>query len=182
MDKLPKICFNCPLSVSNKNPYCKTIGNKATGKLIVLPNLQKRDKGSIYNNKGYEIISNIYKDLFNKDILDDYAITCLVRCAPYEDYVRKEEINRCYTFLYRGVYINRAFNRIIMLGNVGCNIIGKSPVKDLISYQHNYIYYFLNYNPFSIMYNISDIFKHNMIRYFEAIEYNDLTGIKLINL
>lgn len=69
-----------------------------------------------------------------------------------------------------------------MLGNVGCNIIGKSPVKDLISYQHNYIYYFLNYNPFSIMYNISDIFKHNMIRYFEAIEYNDLTGIKLINL
>lgn len=97
MDKLPKICFNCPLSVSNKNPYCKTIGNKATGKLIVLPNLQKRDKGSIYNNKGYEIISNIYKELFNKDILDDYAITCLVRCAPYEDYVRKEEINRCYT-------------------------------------------------------------------------------------
>ena len=104
MDKLPKICFNCPLSVSNKNPYCKTIGNKATDKLIVLPNLQKRDKGSIYNNKGYEIISNIYKELFNKDILDDYAITCLVRCAPYEDYVRKEEINRCYTFLYRGVY------------------------------------------------------------------------------
>lgn len=44
MDKLPKICFNCPLSISNKNPYCKTIGNKATDKLIVLPNLQKEIK------------------------------------------------------------------------------------------------------------------------------------------
>nr|DAS85447.1 MAG TPA: Uracil DNA glycosylase X [Crassvirales sp.] len=180
---LPKVCNGCPLSITNKKPFCKNIGNPNSGSFIVLPQLEKSDKGDISNNRSYNIIKEIYEDLFNCDIREQFLITSLVRCAPFDDnFVNEEIATRCFSLLYGGVRNYRP-NVFILFGNSGSRIIGKSPTKDNIVYTDCNAYYFTNYNPLSMLYdNTKIIFKRKLIQIFYAIDSRNLSEFQIKTL
>lgn len=180
---LPKVCNGCPLSITNNKPFCKNIGNPNSGNFIVLPQLEKSDKGDISNNRSYNIIKEIYESLFSSDIREQFLITSLVRCAPFdESFVQEEIAMRCFKLLYGGVrnYQPRIF---ILFGNTGSRIIGKSPTKENIVYTDGNAYYFLNYNPLSMLYdNTKIIFKSKLIQIFYAIDSCNLQEFQIKSL
>jgi hypothetical protein len=180
--KLPTICMQCPLRITNDNPHCKNIGNPLGKAFIVFPHLQKSDKGVLSNNIGVKSITEIYSNIFGRNIEDDYLITSLIRCAPYEDGFNEVVTRCCFTLLYRGVKMYEP-RFMILLGNASARLIGQNPSKDDIVYYYNGIYYFLNYNPLSLLYdNTKLLFKVKLIKCLNAIDNNNLEGFKLITL
>ena len=75
-----RYCEDCAYQVINeKNHYIKGIGNKQSNKIIVFPHLGVSDK-TIINSEAFKQISELYNTLFDRNILDDYYITCFVKC------------------------------------------------------------------------------------------------------
>ena len=112
-----RYCEDCAYQVINeKNHYIKGIGNKQSNKIIVFPHLGVSDK-TIINSEAFKQISELYDTLFDRNILDDYYITCFVKCPisikhPIDVMTKA----RCYNY-FREEVTNNKYNILILLGN-----------------------------------------------------------------
>lgn len=170
-----KYCEDCAYKIINeKSYYIKGIGNKQSNKIIVFPHLGFNDR-TIINSEAFKQISGLYNTLFDRNILDDYYITCFVKCPisikhPIDVMTKA----RCYNYLREEV-TNNKYNILILLGNA-CSLINvRSHSTNNVYRNCTGHYVFVNYSPFVIRYDLlKDSYISKFTSIFKAIAYNNL--------
>ena len=125
------ICSNCPLKLYSKenDTIVFGTGNRITNTMIILPSYDI--KADINYNTILKIVRDTYKDITNKELLEDCYVTRAIKCVNKTDFnLEKEAIKNCICNLYY------EFSRIkpnkLIIGLYNYNR-GKYIVKTVIS-------------------------------------------------
>lgn len=179
-------CEDCVIRLFNTKHYnLQGIGNPYFGNCIIVPNVDYNayKKGDMEFSKQVEIIKSI---ISSTGELDDLYILPLIRCNEYVSCeLNEDSYLKCIGYLIEDMK-KYQFKNIMLLGNAGrrflnCNI---SDYFDTIFISINNRRYWVNYSPL-ITYTDSDkyeIFKSNLIRWYNSIKNNDFTNYKILNI
>lgn len=179
-------CEDCVIRLFNTKHYnLQGIGNPYFGNCIIVPNVDYNayKKGGMEFSKQVEIIKSI---ISSTGELDDLYILPLIRCNEYVSCeLNEDSYLKCIGYLIEDMK-KYQFKNIMLLGNAGrrflnCNI---SDYFDTIFISINNRRYWVNYSPL-ITYTDSDkyeIFKSNLIRWYNSIKNNDFTNYKILNI
>lgn len=178
-------CTNCPYRIINeKCYYIEGVGNKTSGRIIVLPYLDAKDK-DIINSSAFKDISELYNSMFNRNILDDYYITANIKCRISLQYPIDDTVKQlCYNYIYKE-FIDNWFYNCIFLGSAGINLCGKTPSRKNILYKYpsSNIYVFVNYSPYVIRYEtFKELYISKLTYIFKAFMYNDYRDFEINNM
>lgn len=176
-------CTNCPYRIINeKYCYIEGIGNADSKQIIVLPYLNTKDK-DIINSSAFKTISELYSNMFSRDILDDYYITAYIKCRinlqyPIDDYVRLS----CYNYIHRE-FAEHQFINCIFFGSAGMYLCGKTPSKKNIIYRTSNASIFVNFSPYVIRYEtFKELYISKLTYIFKAFMYNDYRDFEINNM
>lgn len=179
-------CEDCVIRLFNIKHYnLQGIGNPYFGNCIVVPNVDYNayKKGGMEFSKQVEIIKSI---ISSTGELDDLYVLPLIRCNEYVSCeLNEDSYLKCIGYLIEDMK-KYQFKNIMLLGSAGrrflnCNI---SDYFDTIFVSINNRRYWVNYSPL-INYTDSDkyeIFKSNLIRWYNSIKNNDFTNYKILNI
>lgn len=179
-------CEDCVIRLFNNKHYnLQGIGNPYFGNCIIVPNVDYNayKKGGMEFSKQVEIIKSL---ISSTGELDDLYVLPLIRCNEYISCELNEDIYlKCIGYLVEDMK-KYQFKNIMLLGSAGrrflnCNI---SDYFDTIFVSVNNRRYWVNYSPL-INYTDSDkyeIFKSNLIRWYNSIKNNDFTNYKILNI
>lgn len=179
-------CEDCVIRLFNTKHYnLQGIGNPYFGNCIIVPNVDYNayKKGGMEFSKQVEIIKSI---ISSTGELDDLYVLPLIRCNEYVSCeLNEDNYIKCIGYLIEDMK-KYQFKNIMLLGNAGrrflnCNI---SDYFDTIFISINNRRYWVNYSPL-INYTDSDkyeIFKSNLIRWYNSIKNNDFTNYKILNI
>lgn len=95
------ICSNCPLKLYSKenDTIVFGTGNRITNTMIILPSYDI--KADINYNTILKIVRDTYKDITNKELLEDCYVTRVIKCVNKTDFnLKKEAIKNCICNLY----------------------------------------------------------------------------------
>lgn len=95
------ICSNCPLKLYSKenDTIVFGTGNRVTDTMIILPSYDI--KSDVNYNTILKIVRDIYKDITNKELLEDCYVTRTIKCVNKTDFnLEKEAIKNCICNLY----------------------------------------------------------------------------------
>lgn len=179
-------CEDCVIRLfNNKNYNLQGIGNPYFGNCIIVPNVDYNayKKGGMEFSKQVEIIKSL---ISSTGELDDLYVLPLIRCNEYISCeLNEDSYLKCIGYLVEDMK-KYQFKNIMLLGSAGrrflnCNI---SDYFDTIFVSINNRRYWVNYSPL-INYTDSDkyeIFKSNLIRWYNSIKNNDFTNYKILNI
>lgn len=179
-------CEDCVIRLFNTKHYnLQGIGNPYFGNCIIVPNVDYNayKKGGMEFSKQVEIIKSI---ISSTGELDDLYVLPLIRCNEYVSCeLNEDSYLKCIGYLIEDMK-KYQFKNIMLLGSAGrrflnCNI---SDYFDTIFISINNRRYWVNYSPL-ITYTDSDkyeIFKSNLIRWYNSIKNNDFTNYKILNI
>lgn len=179
-------CEDCVIRLFNTKHYnLQGIGNPYFGNCIIVPNVDYNayKKGSMEFSKQVEIIKSL---MSSTGELDDLYVLPLIRCNEYVSCeLNEDSYIKCIGYLIEDMK-KYQFKNIMLLGSAGrrflnCNI---SDYFDTIFVSVNNRRYWVNYSPL-INYTDSDkyeIFKSNLIRWYNSIKNNDFTNYKILNI
>ena len=179
-------CENCVIRLFNNKHYnLQGIGNPYFGNCIIVPNVDYNayKKGGMEFSKQVEIIKSL---ISSTGELDDLYILPLIRCNEYISCeLNEDSYLKCIGYLIEDMK-KYQFKNIMLLGSAGrrflnCNI---SDYFDTIFISVNNRRYWVNYSPL-INYTDFDkyeIFKSNLIRWYNSIKNNDFTNYKILNI
>lgn len=179
-------CEDCVIRLFNNKHYnLQGIGNPYFGNCIIVPNVDYNayKKGGMEFSKQVEIIKSL---MSSTGELDDLYILPLIRCNEYISCeLNEDSYLKCIGYLVEDMK-KYQFKNIMLLGSAGrrflnCNI---SDYFDTIFISVNNRRYWVNYSPL-INYTDSDkyeIFKSNLIRWYNSIKNNDFTNYKFLNI
>lgn len=179
-------CEDCVIRLFNNKHYnLQGIGNPYFGNCIIVPNVDYNayKKGGMEFSKQVEIIKSL---ISSTGELDDLYVLPLIRCNEYISCeLNEDSYLKCIGYLIEDMK-KYQFKNIMLLGNAGrrflnCNI---SDYFDTIFISVNNRRYWVNYSPL-INYTDSDkyeIFKSNLIRWYNSIKNNDFTNYKILNI
>ena len=179
-------CEDCVIRLFNNKHYnLQGIGNPYFGNCIIVPNVDYNayKKGGMEFSKQVEIIKSL---ISSTGELDDLYILPLIRCNEYISCeLNEDSYLKCIGNLVEDMK-KYQFKNIMLLGSAGrrflnCNI---SDYFDTIFISVNNRRYWVNYSPL-INYTDSDkyeIFKSNLIRWYNSIKNNDFTNYKILNI
>mgnify|MGYP004463386093 FL=1 len=179
-------CEDCVIRLFNNKHYnLQGIGNPYFGNCIIVPNVDYNayKKGGMEFSKQVEIIKSL---ISSTGELDDLYVLPLIRCNEYISCeLNEDSYLKCIGYLVEDMK-KYQFKNIMLLGSAGrrflnCNI---SDYFDTIFISVNNRRYWVNYSPF-INYTDSDkyeIFKSNLIRWYNSIKNNDFTNYKILNI
>lgn len=179
-------CEDCVIRLFNNKHYnLQGIGNPYFGNCIIVPNVDYNayKKGGMEFSKQVEIIKSL---ISSTGELDDLYILPLIRCNEYISCeLNEDSYLKCIGYLVEDMK-KYQFKNIMLLGSAGrrflnCNI---SDYFDTIFISVNNRRYWVNYSPL-INYTDSDkyeIFKSNLIRWYNSIKNNDFTNYKFLNI
>ena len=95
------ICSNCPLKLYSKenDTIVFGTGNRVTNTMIILPSYDI--KADVNYNTILKITRDTYKDITNKELLEDCYVTRAIKCVNKTDFnLEKEAIKNCICNLY----------------------------------------------------------------------------------
>lgn len=179
-------CEDCVIRLFNNKHYnLQGIGNPYFGNCIIIPNVDYNayKKGGMEFSKQVEIIKSL---ISSTGELDDLYVLPLIRCNEYISCeLNEDSYLKCIGYLVEDMK-KYQFKNIMLLGSAGrrflnCNI---SDYFDTIFVSINNRRYWVNYSPL-INYTDSDkyeIFKSNLIRWYNSIKNNDFTNYKILNI
>lgn len=179
-------CEDCVIRLFNNKHYnLQGIGNPYFGNCIIVPNVDYNayKKGGMEFSKQVEIIKSL---ISSTGELDDLYVLPLIRCNEYISCeLNEDSYLKCIGYLVEDMK-KYQFKNIMLLGSAGrrflnCNI---SDYFDTIFISVNNRRYWVNYSPL-INYTDSDkyeIFKSNLIRWYNSIKNNDFTNYKFLNI
>lgn len=179
-------CEDCVIRLFNTKHYnLQGIGNPYFGNCIIVPNVDYNayKKGGMQFSKQVEIIKSLISSTGG---LDDLYVLPLIRCNEYISCeLNEDSYLKCIGYLVEDMK-KYQFKNIMLLGSAGrrflnCNI---SDYFDTIFVSVNNRRYWVNYSPL-INYTDSDkyeIFKSNLIRWYNSIKNNDFTNYKILNI
>lgn len=179
-------CEDCVIRLFNNKHYnLQGIGNPYFGNCIIVPNVDYNayKKGGMEFSKQVEIIKSL---ISSTGELDDLYVLPLIRCNEYISCeLNEDSYLKCIGYLIEDMK-KYQFKNIMLLGSAGrrflnCNI---SDYFDTIFISVNNRRYWVNYSPL-INYTDSDkyeIFKSNLIRWYNSIKNNDFTNYKFLNI
>lgn len=179
-------CEDCVIRLFNNKHYnLQGIGNPYFGNCIIVPNVDYNayKKGGMEFSKQVEIIKSL---ISSTGELDDLYVLPLIRCNEYISCeLNEDSYLKCIGYLVEDMK-KYQFKNIMLLGSAGrrflnCNI---SDYFDTIFISVNNRRYWVNYSPL-INYTDSDkyeIFKSNLIRWYNSIKNNDFTNYKILNI
>lgn len=179
-------CEDCVIRLFNNKHYnLQGIGNPYFGNCIIVPNVDYNayKKGSMEFSKQVEIIKSL---ISSTGELDDLYVLPLIRCNEYVSCeLNEDSYLKCIGYLVEDMK-KYQFKNIMLLGSAGrrflnCNI---SDYFDTIFISVNNRRYWVNYSPL-INYTNSDkyeIFKSNLIRWYNSIKNNDFSNYKILNI
>ena len=179
-------CKDCVIRLFNTKHYnLQGIGNPYFGNCIIVPNVDYNayKKGGMEFSKQVEIIKSF---ISSTGELDDLYILPLIRCNEYISCeLNEDSYLKCIGYLVEDMK-KYQFKNIMLLGSAGrrflnCNI---SDYFNTIFISVNNRRYWVNYSPL-INYTDSDkyeIFKSNLIRWYNSIKNNDFTNYKILNI
>lgn len=179
-------CEDCVIRLFNNKHYnLQGIGNPYFGNCIIVPNVDYNayKKGGMEFSKQVEIIKSL---ISSTGELDDLYVLPLIRCNEYISCeLNEDNYLKCIGYLVEDMK-KYQFKNIMLLGSAGrrflnCNI---SDYFDTIFISINNRRYWVNYSPL-INYTDSDkyeIFKSNLIRWYNSIKNNDFTNYKILNI
>ena len=179
-------CKDCVIRLFNIKHYnLQGIGNPYFGNCIIVPNVDYNayKKGGMEFSKQVEIIKSL---ISSTGELDDLYVLPLIRCNEYISCeLNEDSYLKCIGYLVEDMK-KYQFKNIMLLGSAGrrflnCNI---SDYFDTIFVSVNNRRYWVNYSPL-INYTDSDkyeIFKSNLIRWYNSIKNNDFTNYKILNI
>lgn len=179
-------CEDCVIRLFNNKHYnLQGIGNPYFGNCIIVPNVDYNayKKGGMEFSKQVEIIKSL---ISSTGELDDLYILPLIRCNEYISCeLNEDSYLKCIGYLVEDMK-KYQFKNIMLLGSAGrrflnCNI---SDYFDTIFISVNNRRYWVNYSSL-INYTDSDkyeIFKSNLIRWYNSIKNNDFTNYKFLNI
>lgn len=179
-------CKDCVIRLFNNKHYnLQGIGNPYFGNCIIVPNVDYNayKKGGMEFSKQVEIIKSL---ISSTGELDDLYVLPLIRCNEYISCeLNEDNYLKCIGYLVEDMK-KYQFKNIMLLGSAGrrflnCNI---SDYFDTIFISVNNRRYWVNYSPL-INYTDSDkyeIFKSNLIRWYNSIKNNDFTNYKILNI
>lgn len=179
-------CEDCVIRLFNNKHYnLQGIGNPYFGNCIIVPNVDYNayKKGCMEFSKQVEIIKSL---ISSTGELDDLYVLPLIRCNEYISCeLNEDSYLKCIGYLVEDMK-KYQFKNIMLLGSAGrrflnCNI---SDYFDTIFISVNNRRYWVNYSPL-INYTDSDkyeIFKSNLIRWYNSIKNNDFTNYKILNI
>ena len=179
-------CEDCVIRLFNTKHYnLQGIGNPYFGNCIVIPNVDYNayKKGGMEFSKQVEIIKSL---MSSTGELDDLYVLPLIRCNEYISCeLNEDSYLKCIGYLVEDMK-KYQFKNIMLLGSAGrrflnCNI---SDYFDTIFISVNNRRYWVNYSPL-ISYTDSnkyEIFKSNLIRWYNSIKNNDFTNYKFLNI
>ena len=179
-------CKDCVIRLFNNKHYnLQGIGNPYFGNCIIVPNVDYNayKKGGMEFSKQVEIIKSL---ISSTGELDDLYVLPLIRCNEYISCeLNEDSYLKCIGYLVEDMK-KYQFKNIMLLGSAGrrflnCNI---SDYFDTIFISVNNRRYWVNYSPL-INYTDSDkyeIFKSNLIRWYNSIKNNDFTNYKILNI
>lgn len=179
-------CEDCVIRLFNNKHYnLQGIGNPYFGNCIIVPNVDYNayKKGGMEFSKQVEIIKSL---ISSTGELDDLYILPLIRCNEYISCeLNEDSYLKCIGYLIEDMK-KYQFKNIMLLGSAGrrflnCNI---SDYFDTIFISVNNRRYWVNYSPL-INYTDFDkyeIFKSNLIRWYNSIKNNDFTNYKILNI
>lgn len=179
-------CEDCVIRLFNNKHYnLQGIGNPYFGNCIIVPNVDYNayKKGGMEFSKQVEIIKSL---ISSTGELDDLYVLPLIRCNEYISCeLNEDSYLKCIGYLVEDMK-KYQFKNIMLLGSAGrrflnCNI---SDYFDTIFISINNRRYWVNYSPL-INYTDSDkyeIFKSNLIRWYNSIKNNDFTNYKFLNI
>lgn len=179
-------CKDCVIRLFNNNHYnLQGIGNPYFGNCIIVPNVDYNayKKGGMEFSKQVEIIKSL---ISSTGELDDLYVLPLIRCNEYISCeLNENSYLKCIGYLIEDMK-KYQFKNIMLLGSAGrrflnCNI---SDYFDTIFISVNNRRYWVNYSPL-INYTDSnkyEIFKSNLIRWYNSIKNNDFTNYKILNI
>ncbi len=179
-------CEDCVIRLFNTKYYnLQGIGNPYFGNCIIVPNVDYNayKKGGMEFSKQVEIIKSI---ISSTGELDDLYVLPLIRCNEYLSCeLNEDSYLKCIGYLIEDMK-KYQFKNIMLLGSAGrrflnCNI---SDYFDTIFVSINNRRYWVNYSPL-INYTDSnkyEIFKSNLIRWYNSIKNNDFSNYKIFNI
>lgn len=179
-------CEDCVIRLFNNKHYnLQGIGNPYFGNCIIVPNVDYNayKKGGMEFSKQVEIIKSL---ISSTGELDDLYVLPLIRCNEYISCeLNEDSYLKCIGYLVEDMK-KYQFKNIMLLGSAGrrflnCNI---SDYFDTIFVSVNNRRYWVNYSPL-INYTDSDkyeIFKSNLIRWYNSIKNNDFSNYKILNI
>ena len=179
-------CEDCVIRLFNNKHYnLQGIGNPYFGNCIIVPNVDYNayKKGGMEFSKQVKIIKSL---ISSTGELDDLYVLPLIRCNEYISCeLTEDSYLKCIGYFVEDMK-KYQFKNIMLLGSAGrrflnCNI---SDYFDTIFISVNNRRYWVNYSPL-INYTDSDkyeIFKSNLIRWYNSIKNNDFTNYKILNI
>lgn len=179
-------CEDCVIRLFNNKHYnLQGIGNPYFGNCIIVPNVDYNayKKGGMEFSKQVEIIKSL---ISSTGELDDLYVLPLIRCNEYISCeLNEDSYLKCIGYLVEDMK-KYQFKNIMLLGSAGrrflnCNI---SDYFDTIFISVNNRRYWVNYSPL-INYTDSnkyEIFKSNLIKWYNSIKNNDFTNYKFLNI
>ena len=170
---------------NTKHYNLQGIGNPYFGNCIVVPNVDYNayKKGDMGFSKQVEIIKSL---ISSTGELDDLYVLPLIRCNEYlACELDTNSYLKCIGYFIEDMK-KYQFKNIMLLGSAGrrflnCNI---SDYFDTIFVSINNRQYSVNYSPL-ITYTDSDkyeIFRSNLIRWYNSIKTNDFSQYKILNI
>lgn len=112
------ICSNCPLKLYSKenDTIVFGTGNRITNTMIILPSYDI--KADINYNTILKIVRDTYKDITNKELLEDCYVTRVIKCVNKTDFnLEKEAIKNCICNLYYEFSRIKPNKLIILINN-----------------------------------------------------------------
>lgn len=179
-------CEDCVIRLFNTKHYnLQGIGNPYFGNCIIVPNVDYNayKKGSMGFSKQVEIIKSL---ISSTGELDDLYIIPLIRCNEnISCELNEDSYLKCIGYLIEDIK-KYQFKNIMLLGSAGkrflnCNI---SNYFDTIFISVNNRRYWVNYSPLInyIDSNKYNIFKSNLIRWYNSIKTNDFSNYTILNI
>lgn len=179
-------CEDCVIRLFNTKHYnLQGIGNPYFGNCIIVPNVDYNayKKGNMGFSKQVEIIKSL---ISSTGELDDLYIIPLIRCNEnISCELNEDSYLKCIGYLIEDIK-KYQFKNIMLLGSAGkrflnCNI---SNYFDTIFISVNNRRYWVNYSPLInyIDSNKYNIFKSNLIRWYNSIKTNDFSNYTILNI
>ena len=183
-------CEDCVIRLFNTKHYnLQGIGNPYFGNCIIVPNVDYNayKKGSMgFSNQVKIIKESLHLSTGEGDDLGELYIVPLIRCnESISCELNEDSYLKCIGYLVEDMK-KYQFKNIMLLGSAGrrflnCNI---SDYFDTIFISVNNRRYWVNYSPL-INYTDSnkyEIFKSNLIKWYNSIKNNDFTNYKILNI
>lgn len=177
-------CTNCAFRLYNKKYYkISGIGDPLSGNCIIVPNVDypAYKKGDMGFSKQVEDICSSF--ISSTGVLQsDLYILPLIRCNEQISCKLDDKTYKNCLSWFKEDIIKYDFKNILLLGSAATRFLN-IPITDNLDYSFiskNNRRYFVNYSPF-IKYidnNKFEIFKSYLVKWYNAIRYNDFSEYK----